>query len=132
VGHEELPQDGRWTKYVLPRVGFLSPAQCVGQAAYGTIIGTVTDPSGAGVPGAKITVMDKGKGVSQSTTSNDSGYYTVSNLTPGDYKLAVEAKGFKTYVQENLPVIVGSSTTVNVELRVGQVGETILSIPLHQ
>src|SRR6267378_3919741 len=110
--------------FCLALIFFLAP-KALGQAAYGTIIGTVTDPSGAGVPGAKITVVDKGKGVSQFTTSNDSGYYTVSNLTPGDYKLAVEAKGFKTYVQENLPVIVGSSTTVNVELRVGQVGETI-------
>src|ERR1700756_4046233 len=97
----------------------------LGQAAYGTIIGTVTDPSGAGVPVAKITVTDKEKGVFQSTTSNDSGYYTVGNLTPGDYKVSVEAKGFKTVVQENLQVIVGSSTTVNVTLEVGSLGQTI-------
>ncbi len=96
-----------------------------GQAAYGTIIGTVTDPSGAAVPNAKITVTDKEKGVSTSTTSNDSGYYTVSNLTPGDYEATVEVKGFKTVVRENLPVIVGTSTTVNVTLEIGSVGQTI-------
>src|SRR5882724_11683768 len=90
-------------------LALLSPLapKAVGQAAYGTIIGTVNDPSGAGVPGAKVTVTDKQKGVSQSTTSNDSGYYTVGNLTPGDYEVTVEVKGFKTVVRENLPVIVG-------------------------
>ena len=104
---------------------FFLPPKALGQAAYGTIIGTVTDPSGAGVPGAKITVVDKNKGVSLSTMSNDSGYYTASNLTPGDYKVSVEAKGFKTVVQENLQVIVGTSTTVNVALEVGSLGQTI-------
>src|SRR5258705_7230349 len=87
--------------------------EALGQAAFGTIIGAVTDPSGAGVPNAKITVADKEKGVSVSATSNDSGYYTVSNLVPGDYELTIGAKGFKSVVRENLPVIVGSSTTVN-------------------
>ncbi len=110
--------------FCLASIFFLTP-KALGQAAYGTIIGTVTDPSGAGVPGAKITVVDKNKGVSLSTMSNDSGYYTASNLTPGDYKVSVEAKGFKTVVQENLQVIVGSSTTVNVALEVGSLGQTI-------
>src|SRR6267378_6028000 len=110
--------------FCLALIFFLAP-KALGQAAYGTIIGTVTDPSGAGVPGAKITVVDKNKGVSLSTMSNDSGYYTASNLTPGDYKLTVEAKGFKTLVQENLPVIVGSAITVNVTLEVGSLGQTI-------
>src|SRR5260221_9429427 len=96
-----------------------------GEAAYGTIIGIVTDPSGAAVRNAKITVTDKEKGVHDSTTSNDSGYYTVSNLTPGDYEATVEVKGFKTVVRENLPVIVGTSTTVNVTLEIGSVGQTI-------
>jgi len=99
--------------------------EALGQAAFGTIIGAVTDPSGAGVPNAKITVADKEKGVSVSATSNDSGYYTVSNLVPGDYEATIGAKGFKNVVRENLPVIVGSSTTVNVSLEVGSVEESI-------
>jgi hypothetical protein len=96
-----------------------------GQAAYGTIIGTASDQSGAGVPDAVVTATDVEKGVSQTTTTNDSGNYTVSNLTPGNYKVAIEKKGFKTYVQENLPVIVGVSTPLNVTLQVGSVGETV-------
>jgi len=96
-----------------------------GQAAYGTIIGTASDPSGAGVPNAQVTATDTEKGVSQTTTTNDSGNYTLNNLTPGNYKVTVEAKGFKTFVQENLPVIVGSSTTLNATLQVGAVGEIV-------
>src|SRR5205807_6066134 len=96
-----------------------------GQAAYGTIIGTATDPSGAGVPKAKVTATDMEKGVSQETSTNDSGNYTFSNLIPGNYKVTIEAKGFKTYVQASMPVIVGSSTTMNATLQVGEVGETL-------
>src|SRR6266850_1806547 len=57
-----------------------------GQAAYGTIIGTASDPSGAGVPNAQVTATDTEKGVSQTTTSNDSVNYTLSNLLPGAAK----------------------------------------------
>ncbi len=97
-----------------------------GQAAFGTIIGTATDSSGAGVPNAQVTATDTEKGVSQTATTNESGNYTLSNLTPGNYKVTIEAKGFKTFVQATLPVIVGSSTTLNATLQVGAVGETVV------
>jgi hypothetical protein len=103
---------------------FLAP-NASGQASSGTIIGAVTDPSEAGVPDAKVTVTDKEKGLSFSTTTNNSGYYTITNLNPGNYRVTIEAKGFKTSVQENVPVIVGSSSTVNLILQVGGVGETV-------
>ncbi len=96
-----------------------------GQAAFGTIIGTATDSSGAGVPNAQVTATDIEKGVSQTTTSNESGNYSFTNLTPGSYKVTVEAKGFKTSVQSNVAVIVGQSTTVNVALQVGATTETV-------
>lgn len=96
-----------------------------GQAAYGTVIGTVTDPSGAEVPGATVTITNLDKGISQTTTANSSGFYSVTNLIPGNYRVSVEGKGFKTFVQNNLPVIVGTSTTLNVTLEIGAVGETI-------
>ena len=95
------------------------------QAAYGTIIGTVTDSSGAAVPNAKVTATNTEQGVSQTTTTNDSGYFTLSNLKPGNYRVSVEAQGFKTNVQENLRVIVGTSSTLDVTLQVGALGETV-------
>ena len=100
-----------------------SPA--LGQAAYGNIIGTVTDSTGAAVPNAKVTATDIAKGVTYSAVANASGYYTLSNLTPGDYRVVVEASGFKMYQQEPVPVIVGTSSTLNAGLQVGAVTEAI-------
>ena len=57
----------------------------IGQAVFGGIIGTVTDSSGAAVPGAKVTVTNVDKGVSNTTTSNQSGYYEQSHLVAGSY-----------------------------------------------
>jgi Carboxypeptidase regulatory-like domain/TonB dependent receptor len=103
---------------------FLAP-KVKGQAAFGTIIGVVSDPTGAAVAGAQVTATDVEKGVSFNTSSNDSGNYSFTSLTPGNYKVMVEARGFKTYVQANVPVIVGQSTTANITLQIGAVGETV-------
>src|SRR5579884_1759023 len=66
------------------------------QAVYGSIIGTITDPSGAAVPNAKITVTDVRKGTSDTTTTNDTGNYSVTHLIPDVYDIRVEGPGFKT------------------------------------
>src|SRR5437763_9188291 len=75
-----------------------------GQAVYGSIIGTVTDPSGAAVPNAKVTVTSVGKGTSDTTTTNDSGNYSVTHLIPDVYNVKVEAPGFKAFEEKNIPV----------------------------
>lgn len=100
-------------------------SQSHGQAASGNIIGTVTDSSGTPVAGAKVTVRDNDRGMEQTTTSNESGHYSVTNILPGNYKVTVVLGSFKTYVQENLLVVVGTSTTLNVTLQVGAVTETV-------
>src|SRR5438128_23229 len=96
-----------------------------GQAAYGNIIGSVTDPSGAAVPDAKVTATDTAKGVVYTAKTNPAGYYSVNNLTPGKYKVVVEAQGFKTFNQEPVPVIVGTSSTLNAVLQVGAASESV-------
>jgi hypothetical protein len=103
----------------------LAAPRALGQAAYGNIIGTVTDATGAAVPNAKVTATDIAKGVTYSAAANASGYYTLNNLTPGDYRIAVEAQGFKTFQQESVPVIVGTSSTLNAVLQVGSATEKI-------
>jgi Carboxypeptidase regulatory-like domain len=115
-----------FTTFVL----FVSFALCLapeaaGQAAFGTIIGVVSDPSGGAIVGGQVTATDVDKGVTYTATSNDSGQYSIFNVTPGNYKISVEAKGFKTSVQTNVTVIVGQSIAVNVTLQVGGVGETV-------
>ncbi len=111
-------------------VGLLSLFLCVpgislAQAVYGNIVGTVTDSSGAAVPGAKITILDVNKGVSYSGITNESGNYTQGHLIAGVYEIRVEANGFQTFVQKNANVSVDSVTQVDAKLNVGTVGETV-------
>src|SRR5271156_2620431 len=90
----------------------------------GDLAGTVSDPSGAAVPGAKVTVTSKATGTAHTTTTNASGAYRVPLLEPGDYTLVVAAQGFE---QASLPVSVSASTTVaaDVRLTVGSSTQTV-------
>ena len=92
---------------------------------FGSIYGTVTDPSGAVVAGAKVTTTEVNKGITVATTTNESGNYTQPHLVVGAYKVSIEASGFKTTVQENVPVSVDASTRVDVVLQVGEVTQEV-------
>ena len=81
---------------------FFLPAASFGQAVYGSIVGSVTDSSGAAVPNAKVTILDVGKGVTYTTTTNEAGNYSQIHLIVGIYEVRVEAPGFDTYVQQNV------------------------------
>src|SRR5438876_9203553 len=102
-----------------------------GQATSGGIFGTVTDPTGAVIAQAKVTLTDVSKGVTVTTTTNESGNYTQTHLTVGTYKVTVEATGFKTSIQENVPVNVDANTRVDVALQVGDVTQevTVSEVP---
>src|SRR5436305_5366301 len=80
------------------------------QAVSGSILGTVTDPQGAAVAGAKVTVTDKNKGTIQQTTTNDSGNYSVTHLIPDTYSVKVEGQGFKTATQKDVVVRVDNGS----------------------
>src|SRR6202140_1106933 len=90
----------------------------------GSIQGTVTDPSGAVVSGAKVVVINQGTGQTQTLTTNAAGSYSSQALDPGQYKLQVSAKGFSS-VSEVVPVEVGNTATANVKLQVGQESQVI-------
>lgn len=100
-------------------------SRALGQAVYGSIMGTVTDSSGGAVPNAKITVTDIGKEVSFSTTTNDSGNYSQTHLIAGRYRVRVEAQGFQAYVQDNVNLTVDAATRVDAVLQVGAVSQTV-------
>src|SRR6266478_2923584 len=74
----------------------LLPRTAHGQAVYGSIFGTVTDASGAAVPNAKVTVTDINKGTKDETTTNATGNYNVTHLSPDAYSVRVEAAGFRS------------------------------------
>jgi len=82
------------------------------QAGTGSIAGTVTDPSGAVVPGAKITITSLGTHAVRTVVAGPRGEYVVSNLQPGTYEVSVEQQGFNSLKQQ-VDVTVGSRNTVD-------------------
>jgi hypothetical protein len=105
---------------LLSVVGLLTlPQAAFGQAVYGSIFGTVTDTTGAIVPGATITVTDESKGTSVTVESNSTGDFTVEHLIPDVYDVKVDAKGFKGYEQKGVQLSADSSVKVVAALAVG-------------
>jgi hypothetical protein len=96
-----------------------------GQAVFGSILGTVTDPQGNAVSGAKITVTSVTKNTSYEATSNESGNYAVTHLIPDSYRVHVEATGFKVLDVEAVTVTADSSVKVDAALQVGAVSQTV-------
>lgn len=97
----------------------------VGQAVYGSILGSVTDPSGAAVNGAKITVTSQTKNVSTEAASNESGNYDVTHLIPDVYVVRVEAQGFKTLEFKDIQVSADTGSRVDGKFQVGGSSETV-------
>jgi outer membrane receptor protein involved in Fe transport len=89
------------------------------QTFRGTILGTVFDPTGALVTGAKITVKNTSTGLERTTTTDDAGNYTVPELPVGPYEVRVEQSGFNTNTVSNVTVEVASERRVDVTLQVG-------------
>jgi Carboxypeptidase regulatory-like domain/TonB dependent receptor-like, beta-barrel len=106
-------------------LAFLLPVSLLAQATSGTIIGTVLDSSGAGVPGAEVTVEDVGRNTNQKTTTNESGNYTVAQLTPGQYRVSATKTGFRRTVQENVLVTVGQAARVDLALQLGETTQEV-------
>jgi Carboxypeptidase regulatory-like domain/TonB dependent receptor len=103
----------------------LSSPRSLAQATFGSINGSVTDPSGAVVPNATITITDTDKGTTKVVTTSESGTYLVHDLIPDHYKLKIEAPGFATVESEIISVSADSSAEVNLGLKPGTASQTI-------
>jgi Carboxypeptidase regulatory-like domain len=88
------------------------------QTFRGTILGTITDPNGAVVPNAKVTVKNTSTGLERSTTTDENGNYTVAELPIGPYEVRLEQTGFVPSVVSNVNVEVASERRVDVKLNV--------------
>ena len=102
-----------------------STVSLYGQAVYGSISGTVYDPSGGVVPNAKLTITDLARDQSYPLTANDGGYYNLTHLIVGKYRVRVEAPGFKAFVQDSIEVSVDSVTSIDVRLQTGDVSQVV-------
>lgn len=96
------------------------------QAVYGSVVGTVTDNTGAVVPNAKITVTDVSKGTSVTATSSASGDYRVDHLIPDTYTVTIEASGFQKTTVPGVVIYADTVPKVSVKLQIGSTSNTVL------
>lgn len=96
-----------------------------GQAVTGSLVGTVTDSSGAAVPNAKVSLAETRTGIAQNTTSNQSGNYSFPSLPPGNYRVEVELQGFRKAVKSGIDVLVNSTVRADLEMTPGAVTEVV-------
>jgi carboxypeptidase family protein/TonB-dependent receptor-like protein len=121
------PKSG-WLKYLLLACVI---STCFGvsrlhaQVLYGSIVGTVTDQTGALVPGAHVTATSPLTGLKREADANTAGQYSIPNLPEGTYNLTVSAKGFKEFHQTNIELKVGSVVGANVQLEVGAMTQEV-------
>ena len=104
-------------------VGF--PRLLLSQATFGNIIGTVTDPGGAVIVGAKVTITSVERGTVISTTSNESGNYIQTHLGSGKYNVEFETAGFQRLVKEGVEVSVDRSTRVDAQMVIGEITKEV-------
>jgi len=102
-----------------------------GQAVSGNIIGTVTDASGAAVPGAQVSIANVNTNASYEAATNESGNYTGANLPAGSYTVTITKQGFQRFIQQNVTVLVSQSARVDASLKIGAASQevTVTSAP---
>src|SRR6266576_1141514 len=104
---------------------FLSVPPLQAQVDTGSILGTVTDASGAAISGAKVTLTNQGTGAALSTTTGADGVYKFTPLKIGSYKVTASFQGFQTTTQTNIEVNVGTDVVINFNLKPGSVTQTV-------
>ena len=111
--------------FVCATLLMLTAALLFSQAVNGSLLGTVTDSSGATVPQAKVTITETKTGLSRSMDTNDSGNYSFPTLDPGTYRVSVEHAGFRTAVKEGVDLLVNTTIRADLTLQPGQVSESV-------
>jgi hypothetical protein len=106
-------------------LGIMGAPQASAQAVYGSIFGTITDPSGAAVTGAKVTVTSATKGTTFDATTNSDGNYSVTHLIPDLYNIRAEGSGFKAFESKNISVSADAGSRVDGQFQVGGSTETV-------
>src|SRR5258708_23706586 len=104
---------------------FQDPALAQAGAGTGRIEGTVTDSSGAGVPGAQVIAREETTNITASVTSEDDGYFIFLYLAPGSYDISVKKDGFDRAEIQHVEVRVGTTSSVRPLLKIGNVNVTV-------
>src|SRR5712691_534996 len=95
------------------------------QVQNGQFTGVVTDPSGAAIANAKVSVINTATNLSVATTTNQTGSFIAKELPPGSYKIRVEAPGFKSVTDNKLTLNTGTTTHVDFKMQLGEAREIV-------
>src|SRR3954452_16103188 len=95
------------------------------QTTTSSIVGTVTDPSGAVVPSVTITVLNTATGIRSQTTTDSVGNYTVGQMPPRDYEVSGEISGFKKFIRSNVTLELTRQLRIDMQLETGATTETV-------
>lgn len=121
----KLPRSLYLSLLVIALLAGIGAGACYAQVLYGSIVGTVTDQTGAVVPGAQIALTGKETGLTREATSDSAGRYSIVNILPGVYNVKFTAQGFKPLEQTNIQVTINTVSRVDVQLTVGAVAEQV-------
>ncbi len=110
---------------ILALLVLLLPGSVRAQFTGADVLGTVTDPMGAVVPGATVTVKNSGTGITHTTKTGTTGEYLFNALQIGAYEVTIEAKGFRKFVATNITLTAGDRARVDAKMTVGQASETV-------
>jgi len=106
-------------------MALLLGSSAFGQTSKGTVIGNITDPNGAVIQGANVTITNVSTGVSRETVSASDGSFHLEAVDPGTYNVEVSHSGFKTVISENVVVTAAQTTTTQFELEIGIQSEVV-------
>src|SRR5215471_6547738 len=120
---DEFPDavSARWVRVLALAASILLAAGSAAAQTTGLLQGTLTDPSGAIIPQAKVTAIQEGTDLPRSTVSDRRGEYGFPALAVGAYRVEIDAPGFKRYVREHVEVTLGHVVVVDAELELGTI-----------
>src|SRR5256885_13099120 len=103
----------------------LPGARVIAQEFKASVTGTVNDPQGGVLPGVTVSVLNVDTSVAAESVTDSSGVYSVKNFNPGRYKVTAALQGFKTFVREGIVLHTAEIATINVQLALGAIEETV-------
>src|SRR5262245_23936522 len=103
----------------------LTPGLAGAQVLYGSLVGNVTDQNGAVVPGATVTIINKGTNQVREATSGSDGEYTITNVLPGVYDVKVTKQGFNTFTQTDLTITANNIMRADGAIKIGNVSDVV-------
>jgi uncharacterized surface anchored protein len=105
---------------------FISILPAAAQTFFGSIVGTVTDSSGAALANATVNLTASLTGVQSTTTTSNAGDYQFLNLKPGEYQVLISAPGFKQYTRASIEVVVDQATRIDAAMQVGETSQQVV------